>query len=88
MQQPQILILDEATSALNTELEQRVMEALYGELPEVTLIVIAHRISTVRSADAILVVDEGRIIEKGTYQELRGAPTLFNRLYPTGEGHP
>ncbi|HEX9703628.1 MAG TPA: ABC transporter ATP-binding protein [Gemmatimonadales bacterium] len=67
---PQILILDEATSNLDTESEQLIQEAMATLLAGRTTFVIAHRLSTVRRADLILLMDEGRIIERGTHDEL------------------
>jgi len=70
LRDPQILILDEATSALDTETEQQVQEALEQLQKSRTVIVIAHRLSTVRNADEIVVLHQGQIIERGTHQKL------------------
>ena len=67
---PELLILDEATSALDTESERAVQEALSTALHGRTALVIAHRLSTVRNADIIIVLDGGRIVEQGTHTEL------------------
>lgn len=78
---PPILILDEATSALDTESERLVQEAIDRLLAGRTVFVIAHRLSTVIHADQILVLDRGRIVERGTHQELLGKRGSYFRLY-------
>lgn len=78
---PPILILDEATSALDTESERLVQEAIDRLLAGRTVFVIAHRLSTVIHADQILVLDRGRIVERGTHQELLGRRGAYFRLY-------
>ena len=78
---PDIVVLDEATAHLDSESEVAVQEALQTALAGRTSIVIAHRISTIRRADQILVVSEGRIVERGTHDELLVAGGLYAELY-------
>ena len=76
-----ILILDEATSALDAESEALVQHALTNLMADRTVLVIAHRLSTVRQADRILVVDRGRIVESGSHTQLRWSGGVYQRLY-------
>jgi len=81
LRDPPILILDEATSALDSESERLVQEAVDRLLHGRTVFVIAHRLSTVLHAHQILVMDDGRIVERGTHTELLQARGAYNRLY-------
>jgi subfamily B ATP-binding cassette protein MsbA len=76
-----ILILDEATSALDTESERHIQAALEDLMKTRTTLVIAHRLSTVERADAIIVMDEGRIIETGSHQALLAMNGYYAKLY-------
>ena len=74
---PAILVLDEATSSVDTLTEALIQDAMRAVLADRTAFVIAHRLSTVRDADRIVVLDGGRIVEDGTYAELLAAGGLF-----------
>ncbi len=78
---PQILLLDEATSALDSESEALVQEAIERLMHERTVFIIAHRLATVRRCDRILVIEQGRIIESGTHQELLEKGRRYARFY-------
>jgi len=78
---PALLILDEATSSVDTRTEMQIQEALLRLMEGRTSFVIAHRLSTIRNADQVLVVNEGRIIERGTHQELLEKREFYYNLY-------
>jgi ABC-type multidrug transport system fused ATPase/permease subunit len=81
--QPQVVILDEATAHLDSESEVAVQEALADALADRTAIVIAHRLSTIRAANQILVVEAGRIVERGDHETLLAAGGRYAELYRT-----
>ncbi|RUM58643.1 MAG: ABC transporter ATP-binding protein [Persephonella sp.] len=78
---PKVVILDEATSALDVKTETKLIKALEEYLQEKTVIYIAHRLSTVRKADYIYVLDKGKIIEEGTHEELMKRESLYSSFY-------
>jgi subfamily B ATP-binding cassette protein MsbA len=81
LRDPPILILDEATSALDTESERLVQQAIDRLMADRTVLVIAHRLATVRDADEIVVLEEGRVVQQGTHDQLFRAGGLYRRLY-------
>ena len=80
---PRILILDEATSSVDTRTEAHIQEALLRLLEGRTAFVIAHRLSTIRNADTVLVINDHRIIERGTHDELISLEGFYHNLYMT-----
>ncbi|WEK50027.1 MAG: ABC transporter ATP-binding protein [Candidatus Kaistia colombiensis] len=81
-----ILVLDEATSALDSEIEAVIQEQLEGLMENKTVIAIAHRLSTIAAMDRLVVMDEGRIVETGTHQELLAAKGLYASLWARQSG--
>ena len=78
---PEILILDEATSALDLESEKLVQEALDRVMNDRTCIVIAHRLSTIRKSDLILVMDQGKVVERGSHEALLKENGFYKKLF-------
>ncbi|MCF5960971.1 ATP-binding cassette domain-containing protein, partial [Xanthomonas perforans] len=76
-----VLILDEATAALDNESERLVQDALHKLMPDRTTLVIAHRLSTIEHADQVLVMDQGRIVERGTHHQLLAQGGLYSHLH-------
>lgn len=81
-----ILLLDEATSALDSEIEQAIQESLYTLMEGKTVIAIAHRLSTIAAMDRLIVLDQGKIIEQGTHQELLSKNGLYAQLWKHQSG--
>jgi subfamily B ATP-binding cassette protein MsbA len=80
LKNPSILILDEATSALDSESEMLVQDAINSLMKSRTSVVIAHRLSTIQNADEILVIHEGKIVERGTHAQLMGREGIYQKL--------
>ena len=78
---PRILILDEATAAMDTETERKIQAALTELVKGKTTIMIAHRLSTLRDADKLIVIEGGKMVESGTHEELMKAEGTYHRLY-------
>ena len=78
---PRVLILDDALSAVDTYTEEEILRRLSGVMRQRTSIIVSHRVSTVRSADQILVCAEGRIVERGTHDQLVAANGVYAELY-------
>jgi ATP-binding cassette subfamily C protein len=76
---PSLLILDEATSSLDAETEKAVAETIHNLAHKITLIVIAHRIATVKELDQVIYLESGQIIAKGSFEEVRSAVPQFER---------
>lgn len=77
---PDVLVLDEATSALDTKTEKLILDAIYSELTDTTLVIIAHRLSTVRNCDKLLLLDGGELVDEGNFEELLAKSELFKEL--------
>ena len=82
-----VVVLDEATASLDSESEAAVQQALAEAFAGRTSIVIAHRLSTVRAADMILVIEDGRIVERGTHEQLLARDGRYTELYRTQFGN-
>jgi ATP-binding cassette subfamily B protein len=81
LRDPSILILDDALASVDTITEERILSGLASVMKDRTTILVSHRVSTVRSADRIIVLDQGRIAEQGTHHELLRLGRLYSELY-------
>jgi ABC-type multidrug transport system fused ATPase/permease subunit len=86
LRKPDLLILDEATNALDADAESIVLERLNELSADMSMLVIAHRLSTVRNADLVVVLDAGRVVEIGSPKSLISAEGVFNRLWTRQHG--
>ena len=81
LKKPKVLILDDSTSAVDTATEAKIREGLAKELPDMTKIIIAQRISSVRHADQIIILDKGRVNGIGTHESLLAENTIYQEIY-------
>ena len=81
LRNPRILILDEATAAMDTETERKIQNALQILIQGKTTIMIAHRLSTLRDADSLIVIENGKVAERGTHDELMAKDGVYHKLY-------
>ena len=85
LKSPDVLIFDEATSALDNLSERHIQAAMEGLMKTHTVIIVAHRLSTIRNVDRILVFDHGEIVQEGTYDSLAAQPGTFRDLLDCAE---
>jgi len=81
IRKPKLLILDDSLSAVDTETENSILNSLKTYSEQITTLIISHRVSSVKLAERILVIDEGRIIEEGSHEELMEKDTAYKKLY-------
>ena len=81
LKKPKILILDDSTSAVDTATEAKIRERLAQSLPDMTKIIIGQRISSVRHADQIIILDDGRVSDIGTHEELLARSEIYQQIY-------
>ena len=88
LRSPALLLLDEATAALDSLNERAVHAGIERAMDGRTVVAVAHRLSTLRNADRVLVMDAGRIVETGSYSDLARGHGIFNRLVSAGNDRP
>ena len=81
LKKPKILILDDSTSAVDTRTDALIRQGFKAYIPETTKIIIAQRVASVEDADLILVMDNGRIVERGTHEELMQSSEIYREIY-------
>jgi ATP-binding cassette subfamily B multidrug efflux pump len=81
LKQPKVLILDDSTSAVDTKTDQKIRQAFINEIPDITKIIVAQRISSIQDADRIIVMDEGKIHGIGTHEELLQNNRIYQEVY-------
>ncbi|MBR6810609.1 MAG: ABC transporter ATP-binding protein, partial [Clostridia bacterium] len=81
LKKPKIIIFDDATSAVDTATDARIREALRSHMPETTKLIIAQRITSVMDADRIMVLDDGKIMDFGTHEELMNRCEIYKEVY-------
>ena len=86
LKKPKVLILDDSTSAVDTKTDALIRKAFAEEIPDTTKIIIAQRISSVKDADKIIVLDEGRIVAVGTHEELLASSDIYREVYESQKG--
>ena len=80
------MIFDDSLSAVDTETDAKIRQAISQRFGKASVILISHRITTLSSADKILVLDHGRIVEEGTHEELKAAGGIYQKIYETQTG--
>lgn len=78
LREPRVLLLDEATSGLDSQLEDKVLAAMKAALPGATIVIVSHRLSSVRGAERLFLINEGRVVEEGSHEELKRAGGLYH----------
>ena len=81
LKHPKILILDDSTSAVDSDTESKIREAFYHDLKNTTVFIIAQRISSVSSADKIIVIDDGKIVDYGNHKDLMVGSQVYQEIY-------
>ena len=86
MKKPKILILDDSTSAVDTATDSKIRQAFATEIPDTTKLIIAQRVSSVQNADKVVVMDNGRVVDFGTHEELLEKSEIYRDVYESQTG--